>query len=371
MRRRALRSLLLAVVMVVCVVGMGSATQPSGLGAPDRAGTQQHAANTAQQKIRITVLQNGSGLVTVHYRISLTETNERAAFERLRANITANPAWYRTRFGTRMHRVVQSAQVATGRRMAIANLTINATHHENTGIVTYSFVWTHIAATDGNRLRVGDALAGFYLENGTQLVIAWPDGYEPTTVRPAPDERQMSSVQWNAPTTFAANEPFVELAPVSSSPNDSNPVGGSGASGGTDNTADSTPTLLIVLVVVFGALGVVAWIAYRRRRDERDQTIDEQAVERSDVDSGDTGAPPTATDESKADLLSNEERVVRVLERAGGRAKQQHVVEELGWTEAKTSQVVKRLREEGTIDGFRLGRENVLTIPEDDEDHTD
>ena len=47
--------------------------------------------------------------------------------------------------------------------------------------------------------------------------------------------------------------------------------------------------------------------------------------------------------------------------------KQQAVAEELGWTDAKTSQVTKGLREEGDLDGFRLGRENVLSLPESDD----
>jgi hypothetical protein len=48
--------------------------------------------------------------------------------------------------------------------------------------------------------------------------------------------------------------------------------------------------------------------------------------------------------------------------------KQQDVVAELGWTEAKTSQVVGGLRDEGDLDSFRLGRENVLTLPESDDE---
>ncbi|PSQ38552.1 hypothetical protein BRD10_03900, partial [Halobacteriales archaeon SW_12_71_31] len=53
-------------------------------------------------------------------------------------------------------------------------------------------------------------------------------------------------------------------------------------------------------------------------------------------------------------------------ERRGGRVRQQEIVEALDWTEAKTSQVVSGMREEGTIEGFRLGRENVLTLPDED-----
>lgn len=74
------------------------------------------------------------------------------------------------------------------------------------------------------------------------------------------------------------------------------------------------------------------------------------------------------------DLLSNEERVVAVLKRSGGRAKQQQTIDELGWTAAKTNSVVSQLREDGTIKGFRLVRENLLELtdeePENDTDNT-
>ena len=44
--------------------------------------------------------------------------------------------------------------------------------------------------------------------------------------------------------------------------------------------------------------------------------------------------------------------------------KQQEVAEALEWTDAKTSQVVGDLRDAGDLESFRLGRENVLTLPD-------
>jgi hypothetical protein len=64
--------------------------------------------------------------------------------------------------------------------------------------------------------------------------------------------------------------------------------------------------------------------------------------------------------------LSNEERVLRLLRENGGRMKQQDVVQTLGWTDARTSQIVSGLREEEKLESFRLGRENVLRLPEAD-----
>jgi hypothetical protein len=73
----------------------------------------------------------------------------------------------------------------------------------------------------------------------------------------------------------------------------------------------------------------------------------------------DAGAPP-------AELLSNEEQVLQLLESNGGRLKQQQVAGELDWTDAKTSQVIGGLREEDKVETFRIGRENVVTLPDTD-----
>lgn len=50
--------------------------------------------------------------------------------------------------------------------------------------------------------------------------------------------------------------------------------------------------------------------------------------------------------------------------------KQGQVAAELDWTAAKTSQVVTGLRDDGRLDGFRLGRENVLSLPDAGDDDT-
>ena len=399
MKRRALRLLLVGVLVGTCFVGAGSAFhQPAAQTAADRAVTNgtvapKYAGDAARQGIRVGVRANGSAVVLVRYRLALTDANETAAFERLRANVTANPARYRTRFGTRMNRVVASAQASTGREMAATNYTVDATRRGATGIVTYSFVWRGFAASERNRLRVGDALAGLYLDNETRLTVTWPAEYTPTAVRPPFDERRTNGGRWTAPTAFGESEPFVELVPANSSPNarstsnTSNASGGAGdgaatdsprgtssgsnASGGADGQSGTGPLLTVAAVgVVLGGLALAAWLL-RGRRGDTGQSPSASATtgpETSDTEPSESPTEPSEppTESTQAELLSNEERVVRVLERAGGRAKQQHVVEELGWTEAKTSQVVKRLREEGTVAGFRLGRENVLVIPDED-----
>lgn len=337
------------------------------------------SANTADNRIRIDVATNGSATWTVQYRVRLDDANETAAFDALRADITASPATYRERFSQRLTDVVANAEVTTGREMAIENVGVNATQEGDIGIVVYTFEWRNFAATNSERIRIGDALTGFFLETGTRLTIGWAAGYEPTTVKPAPDERQPTEVTWTASGGFDDSEPVVELRRNSSASADgSNAEESSGRSDSVEGGDLPVASLLVGVLVVFGSSAALLWVRQRRRDDsteahaysdepgadsdgngERTPEANIAANARSDESQG--GGETSYADMG---LLSNEERVVEVLRQSGGRAKQQRVVKELEWTDAKTSQVVNKLREDGTIEGFRLGRENVLILPE-------
>ena len=388
MNRRTLIALLLAIGVTLCSGGAVSAVvhQPGPATGHSASATNpaQYGGTPPQQAITIDVRPNGTGVVTVRYRLSLDTDNETAGFKRLQENVSANRSSYRTRFGARMDRVVASAQAATGRRMTATRPTVTATRRGSTGVVAYSFVWTNLAASSTDRLRVGDALSGFYLDDGQRLTITWPAGYEPTTVRPSPDARRTTALQWNASTSFGETEPYVELARTNrSAPNRA--ASGASPASSTDPSPESSPSRTAVsggnrtpsttnrlqlLLAVGGfvvVLAVLVAMFFRRRRAQNTEDTPAEPGGTTSDSGEDSGAIVSA--DSSSTLLSNEERVIRVLERAGGRAKQQHVVEELDWTEAKTSQVVKSLRENGTINSFRLGRENVLMLS--DEDTTD
>ena len=49
--------------------------------------------------------------------------------------------------------------------------------------------------------------------------------------------------------------------------------------------------------------------------------------------------------------------------------KQANIVKETGWSNAKVSQLLSAMEEDGQIDKLRIGRENLISFP--DEDVTD
>lgn len=316
------------------------------VGAPSDSAFAQEGIDPDDILLSITVEESGDAVWTIEYRSRLETDEDEQAFEDLRSDIEADPGPYAQRFQDRMDGTARGAENATGREMAITEMTVTAERRDvpqSYGVLTYRFRWSNFAAIEGDRLLVGDAIAGLFLEEETSLLLSWPDGYELAGASPAPDETRDGSVVYNGPVDFGADEPRVELGPA----------GGSTA----DDGVRSNPSMLVgaIVAAVLGGAGV--FLAYRRR---------EGTVATEDAKSGNETVDAEPAAKPDAELLSNEEQVLNLIEREGGRMKQKAVAERLGWTDAKTSQVTKKLRESGKLEGFRLGRENVLSLPEED-----
>jgi len=445
-RRAAVAVVVLAVLAVGAPLGSAVASVDSGGGAPSIDGEAVSAveeaddgslADTAEPatrqavdadrtRIRVDLRPDGNATWTVELWTRLENDDDRAAFESLEADVENDSAAFTTDFRDRMVGSVEAASEETGRTMAIEELTVS-TRTEGVpgsyGVLAYEFAWLNFSRVDGDRIYAGDAIDGLLLEPDTRLTISWPSDYEPTSMRPEPDERTDTAAVWRgSETLFLTGEPRVEL----------------------DSGSESGSLLPTVALALLGLLllGTIAWLgrsgrlrvpdalgggAARRGDGEAGEhaggagggtagagaraddsapdatTASDEAPDAASAPDEATGAaeppgdataegpaadaPPAdgagpATDDEAAaagesadeeddsedlprELLSNEERVLRVLEDHGGRMKQQQVVAELDWTEAKTSQVVTSMREDDQLEVFRIGRENVLALPEE------
>ncbi len=335
-------------VLVVCMAvgaGIGGAV-PADAGQPgsDPVVDQQEAVDADTVRIDVSLRSDGSAAVTIEHRVELDDEERTEAFESLRADIEDDPETHTREFADRIDETVRAASDATGREMAADEFRVGAERQSlagEYGVVRYSFHWHGFARTEGDELHAGDAIEGIYLDEDTRLLVGWPDGYEPVSVAPDPDDDRERAVIWyGGETEFVSGEPRVVVSPTGSGL-------GWGALAGS----------LAALAVIGGV--AVRW--FRRRSPGSARPTDEGEPTTSETP-GSSGREP----EIDRSLLSNEEQVLRLLEAHGGRVKQKTVVEKLDWTDAKTSKVVSALREEGTVESFRIGRENVLTLPEDD-----
>jgi len=330
----------------------------------------QQGVDTDSVRLIVSVDENGSATWTVQYWTRLDDENTTDAFESLRSDIEANPSNFSDRFASRMRSTVRTAENATGREMNASDFEVRAERRTppDYGVVAYTFRWDGFAAVDGDTIRVGDAIEGLFLDDRTRLVVEWPATYATTDVAPEPDERRDDAVVWRgAETSFVSGEPSVVLRPASTVTTTAGSGGGSDG-GATTPTPDGGSGSMLPLLGV-GLLAVVGAVAWRYRdrfgnaRRPDTAPVDGASGDGDDGDDGDDAAPPP---DAREDLLSNEERVLQFVRDQGGRVKQQEIVEAFDWTEARTSQIVRDLRDDGSLEGFRLGRENVLKLPDED-----
>ena len=310
------------------------------------AGTAAPAAG--QSGTDVTVLQialepDGDARWTVSARFALEGENESAAFQRLADEyvdgendaLSADP--YRT--------AAALASESTGRPMALRSVDRTASQVNDTGELRLSFTWTNFSRVvdGGEELHLGDVFTTPTdtwlprLGADQVLVIEFPEGYVVESVSRGLDNR---SIRVTGPATFEPGEPSATLVRsegVGGSP--PSPTGGFGVP-----SALTGGAALAVLLLV-------AYLLYRRR--EAEAPDEEGATE---------PVPEPADDE----LLSDEERVLRLLRAEGGRMKQVDIVEETDWSNAKVSQLLTAMAEEGRIEKLRIGRENLISLPDEE-----
>ena len=369
--------------IVVLLAVLGAVTVP-GLAATGDAHTLQQVSTDETQEntsLLVELRANGDTRWTVSATYNLTTPNETAAYRDLAASFENGEV---EALGlAAFQRANQLASSSTGRSMEITEVTRSsapeAMVENGTGRLRLSFTWTNFGEVNENRLTIGDVfrtsegqwLPG--LEPDQTLTIAPPSGFGVVNASVAPDDR---TLQWEGPTEFEANELDATFT-GSNSGSGSGGTNGSGTGGSTPNDPDDTSGFLWVLlfVVGVGALAVVGYFVVQR---------EDAGLPSPTAESDDGATPPGAHAETDTDtvevddsdeddidieLLSDEERVERLLEENGGRMKQANIVKETGWSNAKVSQLLSSMQEEGRIDKLRIGRENLISFP--DEDITD
>lgn len=339
-------------LVLVVLFGAGSVSTVGGAAGPTAANGVSPDTFAGQEidpddtLLQVTLREDGSAAWLVEYRIRLDDENATQAFEDLEEDIQSNPASYREPFAEDMLATAASAENATGREMAIENVTVGTERRRlpaEYGVVVYTFTWRGFANVThgGDELRAGDALEGLFLTENTTLVFAWPEDYRLVSVEPEPPIRENRSVGWSGKREFLAGQPRVVVSRAGGSTDGgTQPPDGDGDGG---DPAFAVPAWIWpVAGLLVAALGVGGVLYARGWRPGED---------------GVAGGPPQ-------ELMSNEEKVLAILEDRDGRVKQQEVAGELDWSDAKTSQVVSRMQDEGRIEVFRIGRENVIRLPD-------
>ena len=314
---------------------------------------------------------------------------------------------------------------STTRQMSVTDpertSNIEGRGENRTGVLTLSFTWENFARTgEEGELHLDDAFGSegeLWLPGLTpdqELAVVAPDGY---AVLDASVPPQNGELRWEGPAefdietltaTFAGDGPGEGPDGTGGADSTGTPDG----TGETDGSKNGSPGLLwpvVAGVSVVVAVVAAALMLYRGRLDEGSSDTDSDAdvgsgtaTTESATDGGGgtgagteagagTGGPSTAMGSSGVEppetgntdspgatthteggigvdeaLLSDEERVERLLERNGGRMRQADIVDETGWSNAKVSQLLSSMAEDGQVDKLRIGRENLISFPDVD-----
>ena len=330
----------------------------------ERVGQIQAAEQASQTEIVVELQPDQSAEWTVTTSYEFADAAQREAFETTAEQYEAGDGEAGPRIEP-FENIAAQASETTDRDMEITAVSREATVNQTAGELQLSFTWSQFLSREEGRLSLGDVFVVGEderwlrsLSEDQVLRIRAPAGYsiESSTV-----SFEENTVVQRGPHQFDTEEhismTFEESAPAE-------PNGGE---------LPAYLTFAAVGAVLLGglAIGVLLW---RRRTDATDASAGADTVEGTHEDDSHRVPPPEsgsgsettseAGTEEDLSLLSDEERVERLLERNGGRMKQAAIVAETEWSDAKVSQLLSAMAANDRVEKLRLGRENLISLPE-------
>lgn len=362
-----------SVVFAVCILAVIGALALGAGPAMGQAEDGSEVENTSQT-IEIELEDDGDANVSVRKQFPLETPEDRQAFGQLADEFEDGEASGELSIDV-FERIAADAENETDREMSITDVERSVETTNSTGTVELSFHWKGFANAEGGEIEVGDV---FVIEGETWLpslsadqrfTITAPENYAVDTVTP---ETSVSGGEfaWEGPMSFEAGELEVILIPSDRS------------SGGL--------SLLSIGLGLGLVVAIVALVYSLSRRSSDAPVVPTPADDRgwatvltptADRNEGPQVPPPSAVEENESEpepetepdpftgvdeeLLSDEERVLRLLEVNDGRMKQASIVTETDWSNAKVSQLLSAMEDEGEIEKLRIGRENLITLREE------
>lgn len=237
-------------------------------------------------------------------------------------------------FQNKVFDLVESAQNVTGRTMNIdeTSLQIDSTLSFNSKITEYSFVWKGFCVVQGADLIFGDVFGvnNFFgkLFGDASMQISYPGGYIVKSVYPPPLEGQDTGqvIRWPR-TQDLGSQVNVVLTP------DSGSVSFGGFAIGW--------SLITAVILAAASVSVLGFYMLKRRKGI------------SKTESIHPEKPP---------IESEDEKVLRLIRTSGGTMRQSEVTERLGFSKAKTSQLLSALEIRGSLVRYKKGRDKIVVL---------
>lgn len=302
----------------------------------------------------VDVDQNGDATWTIELRYQLVNTEDVEAFESIQEDFEEGNLSVFEGIEEDMAPFAEEASEATGREMSVSNFErdvyIRDSVTQTVGVVSVKFDWTAFANASSSEVRVGDVFvgSGLALTENERFIIENVEGLPLRTVSPEPDINDGELLIWDGERFFEEGQPSVVF-----SEQDGN---GSDDTGTSPQSDSSTP-----LAVVAGLLALVSGFAGGLYLGRKKGIVGKKGAEKEEG-----GADEVEEAEAGKELLTDEDRVVRILEEEGGKMKQAEIVERTDWSKSKVSMLLSNMEDDGKISKLRLGRENVIELEQDE-----
>jgi hypothetical protein len=251
-------------------------------------------------------------------------------FSDINASTTSWGAYQQKIYG-----LVDQAANATRRSMSVddSSVGISTTLSSESKITEYTFVWLNCSATQGNELVFGDVFKvnNFFGQffGDASIQLTYPQEYTPQSVYPPPYERQdsLNMMKWARTQDLSGGNVKILLAQSGQS------------NGGIDSSQSDFIGLAIAGIAV--PAGLVGFSVLRKRRSSNQLAVEVPA--------------PSAVE-------SDEDKILKLLKTSGGSMRQTEITERLGYSKAKTSQLLTALEGSGDLARYKKGRDKIVTI---------
>ncbi len=397
---RGRRFAALAVGVLLCLLCVGAVTGTPLVSAEQT--TEGGVGNVETESFEadrtvfiITVRDNGTAEWRFRYEQRLETDAEIEDFETYAERFNEEETETYSNFRERAIALADAGSEATGREMTADRFERDARIEERPpagdpfAVIEMSFDWTGFAVAEDGQVTVGDVFVdGLYVGPDQQLRFQRGPSLQFESATPEPDSTASESITdsetitWIGERSFADREPRIVLGERAEDPAQNGTDGSTQPTNGDADAGDPTAgnsDRSVLLLVAFGLvvfLGSGAAFAYRRGLFTGSSSETESAPSGTSPDgsigtesspsggsSGHLDAEPdssgTVTD---PELVSDEQRVINLLEARGGRMKQVDIVDRTGWSKSKVSMLLSDMDDDGTISKLRVGRENIVSL---------
>jgi len=315
-----------------------------------------------RSQFRVLIEPDGDAVWTFRYERPIDDESDRTSFRTYAERFRSGRTELSRDFRNRSLALADSAAAETGREMNATAFDrgagIEQTTTREVGYVELTFRWTSFARVGDGEVRAGDVFeGGLYLGDRQTFVYEAAEGLTFSSAAPeaSHDEATLESsdtVSWTGELEFPPGHPRAVFDAQGGG------AAGVGETGGATMAwmlGGGVLVLLLALAVVVLRRGEVPDVPFRRSGADASPSS-ETAPDGTDAE----GAVSEPTDPPST--LSDDRRVLRLLQSADGRMKQSEIVEETEWSKSKVSMLLSEMEEEDAISKIQVGRENIIAL---------